>query len=316
MFNYLYDLVFPPRPTVANQVKNLQSNNINLLEIEDGFDLDLEKTQKIRNITKSFIITKGYLNKDKCWTLVCILPAVFDEICKKYILTNFMISNPNYETLEIKIDNNIIINDIHHPWVKQWKHLSNGSSDTSQKNDNSIPYLTFPIPEINGQAIRFEITYDKNVIEDPKDITLNFDLCMFKEKNDETKFFNVWHTKKHMMLSSIKYPTGNPEWILHKNYNYYEMVISVKEKVDDILPIETIKLTNNNNNIYSLDLCKYECIDNFYRIVFSNNYIDGLSGIDWKNIEIIPKINYKDKIENIYILCSNKLQYKNYKFIM
>jgi hypothetical protein len=56
-------------------------------------------------------------------------------------------------------------------------------------------------------------------------------------------------------------------------------------------------------------------VDDYYRIVLTNNYINGLSGADWKKIEIVPKINYRDAIDQISFLCSGKIQFKNSRFI-
>ena len=321
MFRNLYNWVFSStdanlNTSIPDQIKDLQSNTLDMIELIGDFDVN--KIEKVQSVNKSFIVTRGYLNSNPEWTLVLTLPSVYfnsiGSVLKKYILTNFKITNPNYRSLKLTIDGHIIIDDVYHPWRKSWKTLSNPDDN----NTDCISYLTFPIQEINGQNIRFEITFEKNMVIDPKTITLSYDINQFKDKNDELNFFNAWVLKKYDLLTPVKYFKNYFDCLLSKNYIYYEMIASLKESLNESareFPIDTIKLTDSNDKVYVLKLCDYDQVDNYYRVVLTKNYIDGLSGGDWKSIEIIPKINCKDKIKEISFLCSGKLQFKNLKFV-
>jgi len=317
MLNHLYNWLF--RDTTANQIRDLQLDKSDLVELET--DIDFDKLKKVQSVKKPFLVSGGYLKDCETWTLVFTLPSIYHfnrHILKQYILTNFNISHLNYRNLKLSIDDQIIIDDTSHPWKESWKsHLQKG------KTNCSIPYLTFPIQEINYQSIRFELTYDKSVVEDPKDVFISFDIQLFKDRKDELDFFNAWKVKKFSCLSprshivtSYGVVHGRDDWFLPVNQIFYEIILKVKKDSEyNEFPLKTIQLTDHDGDKHQLCLHDYEEVDDFYRLTLTNNYIDGLSSFDWKSIEMIPKIGYREKIDKIHLFTSSKLQFKNNRLL-
>lgn len=317
MLNNFYNWLF--RGSTADQIIKLQLDKAHLVELETCIKFD--KLIKIHSTRESLLVTSGYLKDNKTWKLVFNIP----KNSQQYILTNFNISNLNYSDLKVIIDDQTIIHDSFHPWKGLWR------DHQEKKNDSeySIPYLTFPIQKINNQSIQFELTFDKSILQDPKDIYISYDMYIFKNYFDKTKFFNVWKVNKFICLSPKSHNFNSSgiehikdDWFLDVNQIYYEIIITIKDLINDLVndkveefPLETIRLTDNEGSISNLYLGDFERSGKSYRLILTNNYVDGLCASDWKSIELIPKIGYREKIDKIDVLSSSILQFKNHRLL-
>lgn len=301
MFTNLYNKFFGE--TLENQVRRVQKDKIDILIKETVLDLDLLK--KIKTTKRPMMTINGY-NDSNEWRVVIGLPKNYHirnnnrGMLKRYILTNFRISNLSYQSFRFMIDDNVIIEDNLHPWSNLWK-------DNSVCDSMNLKYLKFPIQELNNQSIKFEFVYSKSVLEDPKDLYIEFDINRFHNKRTENIFYNAWTQKTYNIITPVILDTKNNSLNLNdldKNTKLHQMVF---ESPDGEYPLKNIELIDYDDNVIKLDPWDYEQSGSYYKIKFSKDIVNGLNNNDWK--EII--FNFDQEIKNVKLLTTRIIRFKN-----